>query len=270
VLDALSELDENTFKKSIKGVVAEKRSLTDESIQLRTQIDKLSNQLSDSRFFSITETIVNGLSRLQDRKTYIDARLKKLDEMSDSVERVGIEGLRNVSELFGEAGQHDEERRKQIRDFIPHIIKRIEVLPLKAENRTVKAIIMIDLVDGTRRLCWMNKTKLRVNQILLLSVKNRKPIMKLSKSGMVLFSRKDQPAEWDQVLLLVDKKPMKNKEARLKLIKMMFEMRAGLPKYLRSKELAKWAKIDLETVFSYDWHGRDKWINPAKEQENHG
>lgn len=269
ILDALSEIDGKTFKKNAKGVVAERRVLMDEIVALDAQMQKLTSQLSDPRHFAISDTILDSIVRIKDRMRDIDGRIDQLVELDEDIDSQAIEGLRSVSDIFGPNGSGDTERRKQIRDILPHIVRRIEVMPLKASNREVMALIAIDLADDTRRLCLMrNQKRLSCNKVLLIDG-NRKPILSVTKSGNVFYPRTHKGRDHTKVGIIVDGKSPRDPDVRRRLILRFKQSGNELIDMLKSKQPKKWQKINLTTIFNADYLG-ERIATSQPEDTNNG
>ena len=265
ILDALSEIDGKTFKKKSKGVVAERRGLMDERVSIDAQMQKLTSQLSDPRHFVISDTILESIVRLKDRQRDIEVRLEQIEVIEEDIDSEAIEGLRSVSDIFGVNGVGDNERRKKIRDILPHIVRRIEAIPLKAANREVMALIAIDLADDTRRLCLMRTQKrLNFSKVLLIDG-NRKPILSVTKSGNVFYPKTHRGRDHEKVGIIVDGKSPRDPDVRLRLILHFKQAGKQLVDMLRSKEPKKWQKINLTTIFNADYLGeRNRTSQPEK------
>jgi DNA invertase Pin-like site-specific DNA recombinase len=266
ILDALSEIDGKTFKKKAKGVVAEKRGLIDERLAIEAQLQKLKSQLSDPRHFSITETILDSVTRLNDRLADMESRIQLLEVIDEDIGSNAIEGLRSVADIFGENGKGDVSRRKQIRDILPHIVRRIEVIPLKAANREVLALIAIDLADDTRRLCLMRKQNLRVANKVLLIDGNRKPVLAATKNGYIFYPKTYPGRELKKVAVLVDGKIPSDREGGRKLIAYFAQAPKDVRDLLRAKEPRKWQKIDLTTIYNAHYLGNR--IQPTQQEDS--
>jgi hypothetical protein len=256
ILDALSEIDGKTFKKKAKGLVAEKRVLKDESAVIYAQLQKLKAQLSDPRHFNISDTILDSIGRLTDRQKDIKARLESLDAMDEDIEVKAIEGLRNVCEIFGENGIGDVSRRKQIRDILPHIVRRIEVIQLKATNREVLALVLIDLADDTRRLCLLRNQKWFKPSKALLIDANRKPLVAVTKNGNIFYPKTHPGRDLSKVTVIVDGRTPRDSDKRKVLIEKLKKPQKELMYMIRAKEPKKWQRIDLTTIFNENYLGK--------------
>jgi hypothetical protein len=265
MLEALSELDERTFARKSSGIKKEQLQLRDELVVLDKQMKTISNQMANPKYFSITDTLLDNLARLKDREKDVEERLERLEVTAPIEKERIVEGLRTISTICGSDSTDKRTRRKELREIIPHIVKRIEVLPLKKSNRTVVALICIDLSDGTRRILWMEKQKPKPPRTLLAD-KSGKPILLHTADGTILFSRLHEGRSREKGLaLFINGKPhgIKDQEKLKELLGALSALPKIIFRKLSTKETQKWKKVDLRTIFNYDYHGK----NPKPNQK---
>jgi len=253
MLDALSEIDPSAFAKKTTGTVKELRALRDEAVELEKQINKNTIQLKDQKYFSISETILNNLVVLKDRQNDIRDRISTLEKVEPIKQTDLVEGIRNLTRFINSEPEQTQERRKLVRDIIPHIVSRIEVLPLKAKNKEVKALILIGLVDGTSRHCLMRKLKKdhrRPKKVILVD-KNKKPVYSLTDDGIVVFSHVHEGRSEDKNYgkIYVDGRSVANAEAYAKWRGVIRKQMDFLKKSLKYDK--KWKKLDENLFVGY-------------------
>jgi hypothetical protein len=221
-------------------------------------IKKVKEQKNDPKNYDLQDELLYELRQHMDRRKDVEDRIDKLEITEPAEKKTIIEGLRSISSLYDSDTVTTEERRKQIRDILPYIVKRIEILPLKKENRQVASVIAIDLADDTRRICWLEKRKEKHR--LFFTDKNHVPVRILCKDGIVWFALKHRGRSTDHTELRFfasEGYGHTEKDAE-RAFESFFESDEDFKKALKGKQYKKWAKVDLSTIFSYAYHGEEK------------
>jgi len=255
MLEALSEIDAKSFSRRIPTTQKEIRSLREQLVVLDRMIKKVKEQKNDPKNYDLQDELLYELRQHLDHRKDVEDRLDKIEIVEPAEKKNIVEGLRSISSLYDSVTFTKEERRKQIRDILPYIVKRIEILPLKKENRQVAAVIAIDLADDTRRICWLEK---RIeNHRLFFTDKNHVPVRILCKDGIVWFALKHRGRSTDhsELRFFASEGYGHTEKDAERAFDSLFQSDEDFKKALRGKQYKKWAKVDLSTIFSYAYHG---------------
>ena len=258
LLEALSEIDAQSFSRKIPTTQKEIRSLRDQLVVLDKMIEKVKEQKNDPKNYDLQDELLYELRQHIDRKKDIDDRLEKLEVTQPTEAKNIVEGLRSISSLYDSDTVTTKERRRQIRDILPYIVKRIEILPFKKENRQVAAVIAIDLADATRRICWLEKRKEKHR--LFFTDKNHVPVRILCKDGIVWFAlnHKGRSTDHTELRFFASEGYGHTEEDAARAFDSFFQSELDFKNALKGKQYKKWAKVDLSTIFSYAYHGEEK------------
>jgi len=261
MLEALSEIDAHSFSRKIPTTQKEIRSLRDQLVVLDKMIKKVKEQKNDPKNYDLQDELLYELRQHMDRKKDVDDRLEKLEVTQPAEAKSIVEGLRSISSLYDSDNVSTEERRRQIRDILPYIVKRIEILPFKKENRQVAAVIAIDLADATRRICWLEKRKEKHR--LFFTDKNHVPVRILCKDGIVWFAlnHKGRSIDHTELRFFASEGYGHTEEDAERAFDSFFQSELDFKNALKGQQYKKWAKVDLSTIFSYAYHGDEKSTN---------
>jgi hypothetical protein len=108
----------------------------------------------------------------------------------------------------------------------------------------------------------------------LFTDKNHVPVRILCKDGIVWFALKHKGRSLDQTELRFFASEVygHTKEDAERAFDSFFQSDVDFQNALKGKQYAKWAKVDLSTIFSYAYHGEEKAtetnVKSTKPEEN--
>jgi len=189
ILHALSELNPDDFAEPFTpSGEREKLHHFIEGIEIRMrELEESIMDLSSNGSAARISKLIDGL---QQRKNSASQRLDALVGAVETSKQEIVEGLKSIATICcGDSSRVTQNLRAKIKSIIPTIVERIDVRPLKRENRNVIAKGILLLRNGHVRYISVRKTAgWRSLRHIVYFDKEKKPVLLLCPYGSVIWS----------------------------------------------------------------------------------
>ncbi len=188
LLDAISEIDLPTLELPKINSNQQRTELETEQAGINEQIKNCNRKLREDKLFLIRDSLWSLLNELEERKADNKQRIQLLENIPTLSNETIVEGLRDLTKHLKQGGtDREKESRRNLRDIIPHYVKRIEVLPFKLPNGAVNAIGSIEFISGAKRLIHLAHNKKLPMEKVLFTDRNKIPICITTRFGTVFY-----------------------------------------------------------------------------------
>lgn len=255
LLDAISEIDLDSFTSNTTSTKAERIKIEKQLAGVISELTDLDKKFKDKKNANNRDRILSLCSQLEEEKLELKQRLKLLDITPEKPSKEAVEGWRDLLCFLNEGTKEQQkEKRLRVRKLIPHFVERIELLPLKAGNNRIITAGMVKLTNGERRVIHVKKQTLGLKRSLITDA-NLKPLVIYNNCGTVMFPlrHKGRDPDFKQdgiegvhvAYLMTDNKTFSLKDSPLGDLPTIFS--SDLASDL--KNLRKFSKLDFKKFF---------------------